>query len=169
MKHKLNGLLVLGILFVFSTACNFSFSTANLGDLKFGKDKDATGAGTTFNPNDEIFAVTAVNNASGTNKVKFRLLFDKVEGGQSGAVAYKVEKEMPVEGSRAVWLNFSVPSGFVPGSYKFETVLIDESGKEIDRKTGNFTIAGNPTKPATTESKSADNSKPDENKDSEDN
>ncbi len=165
MKHKLNALLVLGILFVLSTAC--SFSTANLGELKFGKDKDATGASTTFNPNDEIFAVTSVNNASGTNKVKFRLLFDKVEGGQSGTVAYKVEKDTTVEDSRAVWLNFSVPGGFVPGSYKFETVLTDESGKELDRKTGNFTVAGSPTKPATTESKSSDNSKPDETKDSE--
>lgn len=142
MTHRINSILVLGILILVSMACNFSFSTANLSELKFGKDKDANGAGATFNPNDLIFAVTAVNNASGKNKVKFRLLFDKVEGAQSGTVAYKLEKELPVEDSREVWFSFSVPSGFVPGSYKVEAVLTDEAGKELDRKTGNLTIAG---------------------------
>lgn len=171
MTHKFNLLFVAGIFLFLSMAC--SFSTANLSELKFGKDKDASGAGTTFNPTDEIFAVTAVNNASGQNKVKFRLLFDKVEGGQSGAVAYKVEKETTVEGSRAIWLNFSVPGGFVPGSYKFETVLMGEDGKELDRKTGSFTITGTASnKPASTDNKSSDdtksNSTKDEDKDSED-
>ena len=151
MKNKINAIFALGILIIASMACNFSVSTANLSDLKFGKDKNANGAGTTFKPEDEIFAVTAVNNANGTNKVRFRLLFDKVEGGQSGAVAYKLDKELPVEDSRPIWFNFSLPGGFIPGSYKAETVLTNEDGKELDRKTGSFTISGgnsgSPAKP----------------------
>ena len=142
MTNKTNSICVLGIIILISMACNFSVSTANLSELKFGKDKDATGASTSFKAEDEIFAVTAVNNASGTSKAKFRLLFDKVEGAQSGTVAYKIEKELSVEGSRAIWLNFSVPGGFDPGSYKVETVLTDEDGKELDRKTGTFTVTG---------------------------
>ncbi len=96
MTNKINSIFALGILILASLAC--SFSTANLSELKFGKDKDASNAGTTFKPEDEIFAVTAVNNASGKNKAKFRVLFDKVEGAESGAVAYKLEKELEVEG-----------------------------------------------------------------------
>ncbi len=147
MKIKIKSIVILGILAIASAACSVGFSTANLSDLKFGKDKSASSAATNFKAEDEIFAVTAVNNASGKNKVKFRLLFDKVEGGQAGAVAYKFDKETPVEDSRAIWFNFSVPGGFVPGTYKVETVLSDEDGKELDRKTGNFTVAG-ASKPA---------------------
>ena len=122
-----------------SLAC--SSSTANLSEIKFGKDKSATSPSTKFKPEDEIFAVTSVNNAGGKNTVKFRLLFDDVEGAKSGTVAYKVEKELEVDGSRDVYFSFSVPSGIVPGSYKTEAVLVGEDGKELDRKTAGFTVS----------------------------
>lgn len=142
MANKINSTLAIGILILTSMACNFSFSTASLSDLKFGRDKNAGGTVTSFKPEDEIFAVTAVNNSIGKTKVKFRVLFDKVEGASTGAVAYKIEKEMAVEGNGAVSFNFSLPGGFVPGSYKAEFVLIDDDGKELDRKTGDFTVEG---------------------------
>jgi hypothetical protein len=142
MTNKINSIIALGILILVSMACNFSFSTANLSDLKFGKDKDASAPTTTFKPEDEIYAVTAVNNTSGKNKVTFRLLFDEVEGAKSGALAYKVEKELEVDGSRPLWLNFSVPGGMVPGTYKVEAVLTGEDGKQHDRKVSSFTVAG---------------------------
>ena len=141
MTNKINSIFALGFLILVSMACNFSVSTANLSDLKFGKDKDASGASTSFKPEDEIFVVTAVNNTSDKNKVKFRILFDKVEGEQAGTVAYKLDKELAVEDSRAVWFNFSLDEGFAPGTYKAEVVLTGEDGKEFDRKTGNFTVA----------------------------
>lgn len=141
MTNKFNSIFALGFLILVSMACNFSFSTANLSDLKFGKDKDASGASTSFKPADEIFVVTAVNNTSDKNKVKFRILFDKVEGEQAGTVAYKLDKELVVEDSRAIWFNFSLDDGLAPGTYKAEVVLTGEDGKELDRKTGNFTVA----------------------------
>ena len=149
MTNKINLLFAVGVLTLISMACNFNYSTANLSDLKFGKDKDASAPSTTFKPEDEIFAVTSVNNTSDANKVKFRLLFDDVEGGKSGTVAYKVEKELAVEGSRAIWLNFSVPGGMLPGSYKVEAVLTSKDGTEHDRKTANFTIGGGKTSKTT--------------------
>lgn len=145
MTNKINSIMALGALILISMACNFSLSTANLSDLKFGKDKDASSPSTTFKPEDEIFAVTSVNNTGGKNKVKFRLLFDDVEGEKSGAVAYKVEKELEVEGSRAIWLNFSVPGGAASGTYKVEAVLSGEDGKEQDRKIASFTVSGGKT------------------------
>jgi hypothetical protein len=140
MTNKINFIGAFGILMLISLAC--SFSTANLSEIKFGKDDSASSPSTKFKPEDEIFTVTSVNNAGGKNKVKFRLLFDEVEGGKSGAVAYKAEKELEIEGSREVYFNFSVPGGIVPGSYKTEIILTGEDGKELDRKTATFTISG---------------------------
>ena len=140
MKTRINFLAAFGILMLVSLAC--SFSTANLSEIKFGKDDSASSPSTKFKPEDEIFAVTSVNNAGGKNKVKFRLLFDEVEGAKSGTLAYKAEKELEVEGSREVYFNFSVPSGIVPGSYKTEVILTGEDGKELDRKTAAFTVSG---------------------------
>ncbi|MEP7039798.1 MAG: hypothetical protein ABI891_15800 [Acidobacteriota bacterium] len=155
MQNKINSIIALGVLLLAGLAC--SFSTANLSEIKFDKDKSASNPTTKFKPADEIFAVTAVNNAGGANKVKFRLLFDDVEGAKSGTVAYKVEKELKTEGSQQVWLNFSVPNGFVPGTYKLEAVLSDESDKELDRKIGTFTVGGakssKTTKPKSTKTK----------------
>ena len=139
MTNKINFTAAFGILMLISLAC--SFSTANLSEIKFGKDDSASNPGTKFKPEDEIFAVTSVNNAGGKNKVKFRLLFDEVEGAKSGTVAYKAEKELEVEGSREVFFNFSVQSGIVPGSYKTEVILTGEDGKELDRKTAAFTVS----------------------------
>lgn len=166
MKNKFSLTIAFAVVMLTAMAC--SFSTANLGELKFAKDKDGGGAGTSFKPGDEIFAITSVNNAMGKNKVKFRLLFDKVEGGQAGAVAYKLDTTTDVEGSRPIWFNFSYPEGFLPGTYKTEVVLVDEDGKELDRKTGSFTIAGdNPNKTAKPDAPPSDNtnSESEENKD----
>lgn len=165
MKKRINLAIAFAMVMMAAMAC--SFSTANLGELKFAKDKDGGGAGTSFNPNDEIFAVTAVNNASGKNKAKFRVLFDKVEGAETGKVAYKLEKEVEVEGSRPIWLNFSVPTGIVPGTYKTEVVLTGDDGKELDRKTGTFTVTGEmPNKTAKPDTPASDdtNSESEENK-----
>ncbi len=144
MQNKINSIIALGAFLLAGLAC--SFSTANLSEIKFDKDKSASNPTTKFKPEDEIFAVTSINNAGGKNKVKFRLLFDEVEGGKSGAVAYKLDKEMEVEGSRDVWFNFSVPGGMIPGSYKTEAVLLGEDGKELDRKVASFTVGGSSTK-----------------------
>ena len=141
MKNKINTIFTIGVLIFISMACNASFSTANLSELTFGKDKNATATSGTFKPEDQIFAISAVNNASGKNKAKFRVLFDKVDGSQSGSVAYNLENEMEVEGSRSFW--FTIPDGLAPGSYKVELVLKDEDGKELDRKTGGFTVNSN--------------------------
>ncbi len=140
MTHKINFLVAFGILMLVSLAC--SFSTANLSEIKFGKDKSASSPGTKFKPEDEIFVVTSVNNAGGKNKVKFRILFDEVEGAKSGTLAYKAEKELEVEGSREIYFAFAVASGIVAGSYQAEAVLVGEDGKEHDRKTAAFTVIG---------------------------
>ena len=167
MKNKINSICAVGFLILITMACNFSVSTANLSDIKFGKDKTAGSPSTSFKPQDEIFVVTAVNNSGGgKNKVKFRVLYDKVDGAPSGTVAYKIEKELPVENDGAVSFNFSVPTGIAPGSYKSEVVLAGEEGKEFDRKTAGFTVTGDGANKTT--KSDAPPAGDDENKDSDD-
>jgi len=161
MTNKINFLAALAILILVSLAC--SFSTANLSEIKLGKDKSASSPSTKFKPEDKIFMVTSVNNTSGKNKVKFRLLFDDVEGAKSGSVAYKAEEELEVEGSREVHFSFSVASGIVSGNYITEAVLLGEDGKEFDRKTATFTVSDGTSSKTNKTSQTNKTSKPKKN------
>jgi hypothetical protein len=144
MTNKINSIIAFGAVLFIGLAC--SFSTANLGEIKFDKDKSGANPATVFNPDDEIFAISSINNADGKNKIKCRVLFDDVEEREAGALAHKLAVEKELEGDRDIWFNFSVPGGFYPGRYKAEFVLSGEDGKELDRKTATFTIkAGNST------------------------
>lgn len=143
MTNKINSIIAICITLAIVLACNFS--TANLSEIKFDTDKSGKNAKTKFDPEDEIVAITAVNNAGEKNKVKFRLLFDDVDGAESGNLAYEYEKEIEINGSGKVYFSFRVPGGMAPGVYKGEAVLLGESNKEFDRKTATFTISSGKT------------------------
>ena len=154
MKTNLNLIIGIGFLVLASLACNASFTTANLSDLKFGKNENASPASDSFKPNDKIYIVSAVNNTSDKHKVRFRLLFDEVKGAKSGELAYNAEKELEVSGASSVYFNVALPNGFVPGRYKAEAVLLDADGKkELDRKEGTFTVTGGTAKTNKSEKK----------------
>lgn len=137
-------LLILTILLLTAVpACNFNVATANLSQLRLGKNRAAEPARGTFAPDDKVFAVSRTNNTGGKNRIRYRLLFEDVKGAESGTVAYNLEKELVVEGSREFRLVFSVPSGFAPGRYRIEAVLLDEYGDtELDREAAVFTVRG---------------------------
>ncbi|MDQ4120166.1 MAG: hypothetical protein M3209_01705 [Acidobacteriota bacterium] len=147
MKNNINLLIAIGILTLVTLACNASFTTANLSDLKFGKNEKAEPPSNSFKPNDKIFVVSEVNNTSSKHTVKFRLLFDNVKGQKAGAPVPGAEKALEAPGASAVHFSVLIPGGFPPGSYRTEAVLLDEdSEKEIDRKEGTFTVSGGASK-----------------------
>lgn len=147
MKNNINFLIAIGMLTLVTLACNASFTTANLSDLKFGKNEKANPASTSFKPADKIFVVSRVNNTSSKHTVKFRLLFDDVKSQKAGAPVPGAEATVEAPGSSDVHFNVSIPGGFPPGTYRAEAVLLDEDGtKEIDRKEGTFTITGGAAK-----------------------
>ena len=147
MKNNINFLIAVSLLALVSLACNASYTTANLSDLKFGKNEKANPASTSFKPADKIFVVSEVNNTSSKHTVKFRLLFDDVKGQKAGAPIPGAEATVEAPGSSDVHFNVAIPGGFPPGTYRAEAVLLDEDGKkEIDRKEGTFMIAGGAAK-----------------------
>lgn len=129
------------------TANGTLYTTANIGDLKFGANEEANPPKDVFQPKDKIYAVVKIANAgSGSKyKLKFRLLIDDVKGIKSGHLI--TENEGEKEGSGSTWFEFSRRDGFPVGRYKAEVVLSDESGTtEIDRKESTFNITDNITK-----------------------
>ncbi len=145
MKTKINSIIAIGILVFIVMACNASFTTANISSFNFGKNDKADPATTSFNAGEKIFAVAAISGAMGKYKVKF-----KVENTAGGGTPLTKEVDMP--GSGTAYLEITSAPG---GEYKAEAVLVDETGKEVDKKSGTFSVKGD-SKPTTTTEKPKD-------------
>jgi hypothetical protein len=150
MKSKINLIISLGVLVFIAMACNASFTTANISSFNFGKNDKAEPATTTFNAGEKIYAVANVSNTSSKTKVRF-----KVESA-SGGSQQPLTKEVELPGDGRAYLEITTAPA---GEYKAEAVLLDESGKEIDKKSGTFSVKGGSTettKPASESNKDAD-------------
>jgi hypothetical protein len=136
--------LALGVVLAAALACNYSFTTANVSQLKLGKDKDVKTGTSSFGPRDTIYGVASISNTSDKHKVKIRLLYDDVKGQDSGKAVPGAEASNTVEGARDVPLNFTPPeAGWSSGRYKVEFTMYDEDGnKQIDQKTATFDVTG---------------------------
>ncbi|MBA3767246.1 MAG: hypothetical protein H0W99_09710 [Acidobacteria bacterium] len=135
--------LAVGLMMAAVLACNFSATTANISSLKIGKDEEAKTETSDFKPSDVVYAVAQISNTSDSHKVKARVLYDDVKGQDSGKVVPGLETTLDVPGARPVMLNFTGPGkNWMNGRYKIEVTMTDKDGKQIDQKTGTFTIAG---------------------------
>ena len=132
--------LGLGLLIVAGLACNFSASTANISDLKLGKDQAATQPASSFAATDTVYAVATISNAPGAVKVKGRLVIEDVEGEQSGPIP-GLEKTLDLPGSGTATYTFTPPaSGFPKGKYKVEVFMLNDAGEQKDQKSASFTV-----------------------------
>ena len=126
----------LGLLVVLGLSCKFSASTANISGLKIGKDKAAGTETSTFAPNDTVYAVATISNSPGKVKVKGRLVPEDAPGekGPEDTV------ELPSSGTAT--FTFTPPaSGFPPGKYKIEVIMMNEDGEQKDTKSATFTVS----------------------------
>ena len=130
----------LGLLLVAGLACSFSASTANISDLKLGKDQTASQQTTSFAPDDTVYAVATISNAPGAVKVKGRLVIEDVEGEQSGPIP-GLEKTLDLPSSGTATYTFTPPAdGFPKGKYKVEVMMMNEAGEQKDQKSASFTV-----------------------------
>ena len=138
MRKNLTAIVALGILIVVTLACNSSFGTATIRDLKFGKNNKADPAGTSFNTGEDIYALAAVSNVpDGKYKLTWKITYDSVQGKEKGAEVGT--NTIDFEGSKQLWQSFSSP---LPGGYKVEATLTDAEGKQLDAKSGMLSITG---------------------------
>jgi hypothetical protein len=141
MRTARGGLAIpLGLLVFAALACNFSASTANISDLKLGKDQAATQQASSFAASDTVYAVATISNAPGAVKVKGRLVIEDVEGEQSGPIP-GLEKTLDLPGSGTATYTFTPPpAGFPKGKYKVEVLMLNEAGEQKDQKSTSFTV-----------------------------
>ena len=141
MRTARGGLAIsLGVLVFVALACNFSASTANISDLKLGKDPAATQQANSFAQTETIYAVATVSNAPGAVKVKGILAIEDVEGQDKGPIP-GWEKTLDLPGSGTATYTFTPPpSGFPKGKYKVEVFMLNEQGEQKDQKSASFTV-----------------------------
>lgn len=129
-------ILSLGLLIALAVGCNFSASTANISGLKLSKDKAAATETSTFAPNDTVYAVATIGNSMSKVKVKGRLIVEDAPGekGPEDTV------ELPSSGTAT--FTFTPPAtGFPPGKYKIEVIMMNENGEQKDTKSASFTVS----------------------------
>ena len=159
MKTKINAIVAITIMTFIALGCNASFSTAKIDSFNFGKNETATPTMTTFNVGEKIFAVAIVTNSISKCKVKFKYTLEPTAGGkpQDGSL----DVDLPGSGSAQLSLTPTMP-----GTFKVDASLVDESGKELDKKSGSVTIKGDAPAPKDTKK---DDTKKDDESHSEDN
>ena len=132
--------LPFGLLLFAALACNFSASTANISDLKLGKDQTVSQTTSSFGANDTIYAVATVSNAPGAVKVKGRLVIVDVEGQTPGPVP-GLEKTLDLPGSGTATYTFTpTENGWPKGKYKVEVIMMNEEGEQKDQKAADFSV-----------------------------
>ena len=153
MIKNISAIFALGLLIAIAAACSGGFTTANIRELKFGKNNKADPATTTFNTGEDIYALASVSNApEGNYKLTWKLTYEAVQGKSKGAEVGT--NTVDFEGSKQLWQSFSSP---LPGEYAVEATLSDAEGKKIDSKSGKLTIKGSaPASPSAADKKKSD-------------
>ncbi len=157
MKKHIGAVFAIGALVFVAAACSGSFTTANISELKFGKNEKADPAGTSFNTGEDIYAVATVSNTSQKLKLNWKITYENVPGKGKGEEVG--QKSTDVEGSMIVWQQFSTP---LPGEYKVVATLSDDKGKQIDEKSGTVTVKGTAPAPPPANKKKADDDEEDD-------
>lgn len=138
MIKNVSAIFALGLLIVVGLACSGSMTTANISELKFGKNNKADPASTSFNTGEDIYALAIVSNVpDGKYKLTWKITYDNVQGKGKGEEVGT--NTVDFEGSKQLWQSFSSP---LPGEYKVEATLSDAEGKSIDNKSGTLSIKG---------------------------
>jgi hypothetical protein len=139
LTKKISVIALLGLLMI-ATACSFNVSTANIGGLKLGKDKEVQQETKTFAANETIYSAVTISSNPGTVTVKGKLHVVEIEGQKAGPIP-GAETTVTVAGEGTANFNFTQPNkGWPQGKYKFEALMLNEDGEQKDSKSQDFTV-----------------------------
>jgi len=132
--------LALPVLIVMTAAWACNMSTANLSELKVGKDKDVTQAASTFKAGDTIYANAVVSNNPGKVTVKMHIVVDDAPGMTKGTMVPNSDVSMEVDGDGTVRYNFETSPATKGGKFTVVADMLNEEGEKKDGKTASFTV-----------------------------
>jgi hypothetical protein len=150
MKTKIKLIIALSVLALIVPACSMSFTTANISSFNFGKNDTGNPPATSFDVGEKVYVVATISNAMGKYKLKYKITMP--------SSPTPIEKDLSFEGNYRAFLDLT-PN--VAGEFKVEAILSDESGKEIDKKSGSFMVKGSAPAPADTKKDDASSDQPD--------
>ena len=113
-RNKWHMLLGGGLLVAVVLACGAT--TANIKSFKISTDEQGNNEARSFAPGDKVYAVAQIGNNGGKVETKFRILYDDVEGKQSGTQVPGAEKTLEVEGDRPAIFWVTLPIIFPVGA-----------------------------------------------------
>jgi hypothetical protein len=127
-KLKLS-LAALSLILV-ALACQFSFSTAKIENVRLAKDQEGQQATTQFAPSDTFYLVGDLSNAPSDTKLKAVWTVVQAEGVDPNTVIQ--ERELAAA-SGPFWFSLSQEAGIWPvGKYKVELYLDDELNQSLE-------------------------------------
>jgi hypothetical protein len=123
-------ILAIGLMLL---ACNFSVSTANIGDAWMSSDKDGKDRATTFAQDAVFYAQVQLQNAPDDTKVKAVWTAVDVEDSEPNL---KLDETELTTGSGLVTFNLTNDKLWPLGKYKVEIFLNDKSVKTLEFTVG---------------------------------
>ncbi|MBV8155631.1 MAG: hypothetical protein JO241_03900 [Candidatus Eremiobacteraeota bacterium] len=120
-------------------ACNAS--TAHIGSLQVGKDKDISTPATTFGPHDTIYLKGTGANLPGKVTMQWSVIAENVKGVKPNFEIPNLDKSYDLDSDGTV--NYSLTptdNGWPEGTYKVVLTMMDD-GTQRDQKSQEITIS----------------------------
>jgi hypothetical protein len=154
---KIRGPLVGALVALALVAC--SASTAHIGSLKVGKDKDVATETATFGAHDTIYAVASADNLPNAVTMKWQLVAVNVKGQQPNAAipSLDMSKDLTTQDNSATYTLTPPPAGWPAGDYKIVVTMMD-NGTQRDQKSATFSVGAGTAGATDTTSGGTDNS-----------
>lgn len=128
-RNRWKIVLVLSVLLFTMLACEFSASTAKLGDAQMAFDEEGTQPTTTFGPNDVFYCNVDLQNAPDDTVIKAVWTAVNVEGEEPNTLIDETSLET---GSGTVNFQLSNTSSWPAGTYKVDLYLNDELQETVE-------------------------------------
>lgn len=113
---------------------------AHISELTLGKDNAMHQPTDEFGVNDTIYAAVKIAENRGTVTVKGRLHVVEIAGQKPGPIA-ALDVNVTIKGENTADFQFSKPTkGWPVGTYKFEALVINAKGEEIDSDSHEFSV-----------------------------
>ncbi len=129
-KSLILGLLIIALLLVFLSGCEFSASTANIASAVMASDRAGSNATTEFAPEDTFYAVLDLANAPDDTEVK--AIWTAVDVGASAEPNQVIDDVVLTTGSGQVVFDMTNNGVWPAGQYKVDLYLNNELDRTLD-------------------------------------